>query len=301
MTLLLGFSFLFALGAFVMFIGVESLQNEYSGMKQYIMPFFGVIICFLAFWTVYSYCRNSPKVTINNSNLKIGKESFKISCIKDVALSGKMPFPLIIDFPMEGLAILFNDGKEKFLYDDMYINSNEVKLFLEQVVVKKEAFKPITSEKIDSKALRFQDEIVFKGNQFTSLRGISLWSLLSFFMFIILINIGKQNIGVVIFFLLFGGLLFALFSWLMHFVGLTKDFLIIRNHNFIWKEIIYRLSYIKEIVFESQGNQPNCIRVITNDFKSKLYPAATLTDKMWLDLKRKLERKGVKVRNECVF
>lgn len=110
----------------------------------------------------------------------------------------------------------------------------------------------------------------------------------------------RPPVGLLIFFGAFGTFWFVLQSWLMHYFGLTKDFLIVRNHNFIWKAKIYRLSDIKEIVFETQGKQPNCMRIITNNYKNKLYPAGTLRDKTWLNLKDKLEANGVTVRNECI-
>ena len=86
----------------------------------------------------------------------------------------------------------------------------------------------------------------------------------------------------------------------MHYFGLTKDYLVVRNHNFIWKVKIFRLTDIKEVVFETQGKQPNCMRIITKDFRNKLYPAGTLRDKTWLEMKRQLESKGINVRNECI-
>lgn len=62
----------------------------------------------------------------------------------------------------------------------------------------------------------------------------------------------------------------------------------------------FRLNEIKEIVFETRHNMPNCLRIITNDFKTKLYPAGTLRDRTWLALKERLESHDISVRNECV-
>jgi hypothetical protein len=87
----------------------------------------------------------------------------------------------------------------------------------------------------------------------------------------------------------------------MHYFSLDKEFLIIKNHNLIWKQDIYKISNIKEVTFETQGKMPNCLRVIENNFKEKLYPAGTLTDGKWIEFKLKLEKNGVKVRNECVY
>jgi len=300
-TLAFGFIFLFALGSFMIFIGLDNEANEQAGNKHLIMPFFGGLVCLLAIWMVYSYWENSPKITIDRTSLKIGNETFKLNSIKDVILTGKMPFRFIIKFPMEGTAILFNDGREKILFDDMYINSCEIKSFLEQVIINKQEFKINTQKKVNSRELRFENTEIFKGNQFTSSRGISLWGLIGFFTFLFIGKGTNLKLGAIIFFSFFGVFWFVLHSWLMHYFELTKKYLIIRNHIFIWKIKVYDLSDIKEIVYETQGNQPNCMRVITNDFRNKLYPAGTLRDKTWLELKKKLEAKGVKVRNECIY
>lgn len=300
-ALTFGFLFLFALGSFMVFISFDILQKGQPATKEYFMPVFSLVIYFLAFYMVYSYWKNSPKITIDKHNIKIGNQTFYLKDIKDVALTGKMPFRFIIRFPMEGTAILFNDGTEIILFDDMYANSYELKSFLEQVILKKQEFKPTLTNEISKNEIQFEIEETFKGNQFTSLRGISLWGLIGFFTFMLFSKWQSSPIGLLVFFGAFGTFWFILHSWLMHYFGLTKDHLIVRNHNFIWKAKIYRLTDIKEVVFETQGKQPNCMRIITNDFRNKLYPAGTLRDKTWLDLKDKLEAKGVTVRNECIY
>lgn len=300
-ALTFGFLFLFALGSIMIFASFDILTNGQPGTKDYIMPVFSLAIYFLAFSMVYAYLKNSPKITIDKQNIHIGSQTFYLKDIKDVALTGKMPFRYIIRFPMEGTAILFNDGTEKILFDDMYANSYELKLFLEQVILNKQEFKPTLTSDISSNEIRFESEETFNGNQFTSLRGISLWGLIGFFAFMLLSKWQSPPIGQLIFFGAFGTFWFILHSWLMHYFGLTKDYLVVRNHNFIWKAKIYRLTDIKEVVFETQGKQPNCMRIITNDFRNKLYPAGTLRDKTWLVMKRQLESKGVTVRNECIY
>ena len=265
------------------------------------MPVFSLALYLLAFTMLYVYWKNSPKITLDKHSIKIGNETFHLKDIKGIALTGKMPFKFIITFPMEGTAILFNNGAEKVLFDDMYSNSSEIKLFLEQVVLKKQDYNLNSTKEISQDTVRFENEETFKGNQFTSLRGISLWGLIGFFTFLLISKWQSPPIGLLIFFGAFGTFWFILHSWLMHYFGLTKDYLVVRNHNFIWKAKIYSLTDIKEVVFETQGNQPNCMRIITKDFRNKLYPAGTLRDKTWLELKRQLETKGVTVRNECIY
>jgi len=300
-TIVFGFLFLFALGSFTIFIGLENEASDQSKHKHIVLPIMGSIVCFLAIWMVYSYWKNSPKIIIDKTNVKIGNETFRLNSIKDVILTGKMPFRFIINFPMEGTAILFDNGREKILFDDMYSNSYEVKSFLEQVIINKQEFKTSTIKKINKNELRFENTEKFIGNQFTSLRGISLWGLIGFFTILIIGKETSMKLGGVIFFSLLGAFWFLLHYWLMHYFELTRKFLIVRNHIFIWKMKIYDLSDIKEIVFETQGNQPNCMRIITNNFKNKLYPAGTLRNKTWLEMKKRLETRGVKVRNECIY
>jgi len=296
-----GTLFLCGLGTLLLFASIDILQKENPATKEYFMPVFSLALYLLAFTMIYAYWKNSPKITLDKHSITIGNEIFYLKDIKDIALTGKMPFKMIITFPMEGTAVLFNNGTEKILFDDMYSNSSEIKLFLEQVVLKKQEFNPNSTKEIRQDAIQFGNEETFKGNQFTSFRGISLWGLIGFFTFLLISKWQSPPIGLLIFFGTFGTFWFILHSWLMHYFGLTKDYLIVRNHNFIWKLKIYRFTDIKEVVYETQGKQPNCMRIITNDFRNKLYPAGTLRDKSWLDLKDKLEAKGVTVRNECIY
>lgn len=250
---------------------------------------------------VYSYWKNAPIITVDQHTIKFGDQTYYFKDIKDIALTGKMPFRYIINFPMEGTALVFNDGRKMLFFDDMYSNSWEVKSCLEQAVVKKQSYSPIPYDTVDRYALRFEDEEIFKGNQFTSLRGISLWGLILFFTYLLFSTMETPKTGLLVFFGVFVIFWFVLHTWLMHYFGLSKDYLVVRNHNFFWMVKVFRLTDIKEIVYETQGKQPNCLRVITKDFKNKLYPAGTLRDKTWLELKDKLEAQGVTVRNKSIF
>lgn len=298
-SLTFGFVFMTAIGASLIYSGNNILQKEHPEIKEYFMLFFGIAFILIAISLVHSYKKNSPKVIVDNHTLKIGQQTFYIKDIKDIELTGKMPFRFIIRFPMEGTAIIFNDDTEKILFDDMYSNSSELKLFLEQVVIKKQVYIPTVIKLTSKNEIKFENKETFKGNQFTSLRGISLWGIIGLFLFFV-ISSKSEPIGLLIFIAIFSSFWFIFNSWLMHYFELTNDYLVVKNHNFIWKVKIYRLSDIKEIVFETNDKQPNSMRVITNDYRNKLYPAGTLTDKTWLEMKKKLESKGTHVRNECI-
>lgn len=300
--LVLVFAFLFTcgLGTLLMLVGIDLLQKEHPATSDYILPLFSCLFYFLAFSMVYIYMKMSPKITIDKHIIFFGTQTFYLKNIKDVRLTGKMPFHYyFMTFPMEGTAIIFNDGTEKYLFDDMYSNSWEIKSFLEQTVINKLEYKPVLTGRVD-RNVPYNDDNVYKGNQFTSLRGISLWGVIGFFI-VMLFSKGNPPIALFVFFGVFSAFWFILSSWMMHYFVVTKDFLIIKNHNFLWMTKIYPLSEVKEIVYETQGKQPNSMRVITKDFKNKLYLAGTLRDSTWLDMKKELERNKITVRNECIF
>lgn len=299
-VLIFAFLFIAALGTLFLFASIDLLQKENPQTKNYFLPVFSLIFYFLAFSMVYAYWKNSPKISIDNQTITFGNDRFYLKDIKNIILTGKMPFRLIIRFPMEGTALIFNDGTEKYIFDDLFSNSWEIKSFLEQTVIKKTEYIPNNIDKVDSDAIRFERFETFKGRQITSLRGILLWGLIGFFAFLLISKIQTAPVGFVIFFAVFGTFWFLFNSWLMHFFCITNDYFIIKNHNFVWLTKIYRIKDIKEIVYETQSKQPNSLRIITKDFRNKLYPAGTLRDKTWLEMKSRLEIKGVKVRNECI-
>jgi hypothetical protein len=289
------------IGTLLMVFSIDELQKGQPTIKDYFIPILGVASYAFAFIMPYAYWKNSPQIIADENSIKIGDQTFFLKDIKDIVLTGKMPFRVIMNFPMEGTAIIFKDGTEKILFDDMYVNSPELKLFLEHIVLKKKDYFPTAIKRIRKNEVRFEQEDTFKGNQFTSIRGISLWGIIVPLTFILFSRWHKMQVWELMLMVTVGIFWFIVHSWLMHYFGLTRSYLIVRNHNFIWQAKIYRLSDIKEVVFEALESQPNSMRIITNDYRNKRYPAGTLSDKTWIDLGFKLEAKGIRVRNECII
>jgi ABC-type multidrug transport system fused ATPase/permease subunit len=298
-SILFGAIFLLGMGTALLIVFIKSSSRGDLKSKDYLMPVFSLTAYSIAIYTVYRYYRNAPKIQVDSELISFNHETFSWTDLTKIELTGKKPFQYLIDFPMEA-TLQFKDGRKKYIFDDMYENSWEIKSFLKQVVVDKKEFiekdnQPIIHSELDSD---FYETL--KGNQFTSLRGISLWSLLGFFAYMLLTSSQEPAIWLIIFSVAFSSFWFIFHSWLMHYFEISQTYFVVRNHNLTWKRRAYRLSDIKEIVFETQGKMPNCLRVITNNFKNKLYPAGTLRDKTWLELKDKLESYKIKVRNECI-
>lgn len=91
----------------------------------------------------------------------------------------------------------------------------------------------------------------------------------------------------------------ALF-YVSHYFIISNDVLVVRNHYKFWLKRIYNFDDILEVAFEQRSKMPGSIRITTKDNKSKLYPAETLSDSKWIDLKDELEKKQLPIRDEFV-
>jgi len=261
---------------------------------------FGTLFLYLiVLWFMYTFFKNAPKIILNEQTIQFRKQLFNLNSLEEIRLTGKNGSRNLLFIYMEGAKLIFKDGTEKVIFDNMYANSAEIKLFLKQVVIDKQEYKPYQVAKIDKNTIQFEPEEQFKGNPFFCFTGVMLWGFIAFLGYLLFFKANSNSPFVFIGIL--GLFWFVFHSWMMCYFGLTKKYLIVRNHHFIWMIKIYKLSDIHEIVYEAYPKGPNCMRIITRDFKSKLYRAAPLRDKTWLELKHKLEAKGMEVRNECIY
>ena len=301
--IILGFIFFLIMGGFLIIKAIDPAQRaDLKNGGIVLAPLFGALVVFLGFYTIYRYFKNSPIIRVDQDTISINRVVYNWTDIKDIALTGKQPFKYtFLNFPMEGAKLTLNDGKIIYIFDDMYSNSSQLKLFIQEVAIDKRSFTQLPDTKVNRAELDSEDFETFKGPQLTSLRGITCWGMIAFFVFMSLgISRGDGASGLDVFFGVFGSLWLTLHGWLMHYFKVSQNFLVIKDHIFFWQNKPYRLSDIKEVAFETRDKQPNCLRIITKDFRSKLYPAGTLRDKTWLLLKDKLESHNITVRNECI-
>lgn len=300
LTIILGTLVYLGLGIALLIISFRHENGSAMKLKEQLMPLFGIGCLLLAFYTVYKYYKNAPRIRMDDLSISFNDQTFSFSDLECIELTGKRNFPYLTTFPMEATTLQFKDGQTKYIFDDMYENSWKLKSFLKNVVIDKKELALITNPPIDNNSVATDFYETFKGNQITSLRGISLWGLIGLFAYMIINNERPNTVGLTMIFLTFSTFLFVLFSYQMHYFQISDEYFLVRNHNFFWKKKVYNLSDVEEVVFETQGKMPNCLRVITKDFRNELYPAGTLRDKTWLELKDRLEAHDIKVRNECI-
>ena len=291
------FSFLATMLLYLFFLRFDALLIMRKDVFILIM---GIAVYLLAFYTVYKFYKNVPVIKIDNNSISFYRKTFLLSDIDHIDFTGKRNFTYLFFFGdfMEAATLKFKDGQTKYIFDEMYANAWEIKSFLQQTVIdKKEFAEPKMLPKVMPADLDVEFYDTYNGNQITSYRGIMLWGMVVFFVYIV---IEKPSVGGGIVALISWLFLFAGFSWGMNYFMVSQNYLVIKNQNFFWLKRAYRISDIKEIVFETQYRAPNALRVITKDFRSKFYYASTLRDKTWLELKSQLESLGLTVRNECI-
>ena len=180
----------------------------------------------------------------------INKESFDLNDIKEINLSGKWYLKMGIGIKsIEGFSIIFNNNIEKVFFDKMYSNSSDIKLFLEQFVLKQKKINNIVSENNFGEYInQYENEEIFKGNLLFCFDGILFWLVLMIFIYFMFFN-GFDSKQLTLY-LIFG--CFAI-SWLifmprnLNYFSLTNEHLIIRNHIFFWKKKKYNLKNLKII------------------------------------------------------
>ena len=295
-----GFLFACSIGIFICWTSAEAIITPGVKRSNYLILIVGLGLVYLAFHMVVKYFKNTPIITLNSFEITFDKRvSFKLRDIDELKLTGKVSFPMLFNFPMEGTSIRFKNGETKFIYDELYSNAWQLKSILEKVVVNKEPYEMGAPEtKPTNTELEHME--VFKGNPYFSLRGIMLWGLIGYLMFLTFFGGKPIDPKVTMIFIGISIFWFLAISNSMNYFGLSDEYFIVKNHHFIWKRHLYKLIDIREIVFETQPKASNCLRIISRDFHTKLYPAGTLHDKHWLELMRRLEAKGVPVRNECI-
>jgi hypothetical protein len=296
------FSLLFftALGTFMIYIFYKMWLNNEVENKTYLMPIFGVLVYFIGFSFAKSYIKNTPKIILDFEKITIKNRTYYWKDIQNVKMTGKKGFGLL-SYQMEVTTLQFQNKITEYIFDDMYSNSWEIKSFIKQIVVDKKNKFEISTNETNKKDIEKEHFEEFKGNPFFSFRGIMMWSLILFLLFMTFSPFRKISyFNALKFFIPFGLFWFAFNAYCMHYFELSKNYFVVRNHYFWWIKDIYKSSEIEIIVYESQGKQPNSLRIITKNYRRKLYPAGTLNDKKWLEMKTKLERQNIEVRNECI-
>lgn len=287
-------TFFCALGLFLIIMVYDKTEFKELTTKDYLIIIYSNLLFVLASFLIRFYWKKAPKIKITHQSISFGKELYPLNEISKVKLTGSKPF--LLGFKAEAATIHFKDKTKRLIFNDMYSNTWKIKLFLKQVIVNHGEYKEPPELNIDNLKFNQENLVVVKGVQWTSFRGLILWGTVVFFTVLALTN--QQSLGSNFWYIfsLVGLGWYLLNSWLMHYVIVTKRYIVIKNHNLVWIKKIFPLNTIKEVAFEAQPKSPNKLRIITKDYKDKVYACATLRTSDWKKLKSILKERNIKVR-----
>ena len=257
-----------------------------------------VLFAAMAVYTVLMCFKNAPIIYVDEKIIKFNNAIHYWSDIQKITLTGKQPYKYILNVPTEGMALKFIDGTNLYAFDHNYSNLWQIKLFIQNVIINKESFNTPSVERIDKNKTDHENFRYIKGNVFFSFRGVTTWFLPLFFLALLIFDKRGFNSDAIFPVIIFCILWLGGHSFFLYYFGVSENYLVIKNHNFFWIKAPIACADIKEVIFETRSRGPNCMRVVTKDFRTRLYPAGTLSDKKWRELLTKLRKNKVKVRNE---
>jgi hypothetical protein len=307
-----------------------ALRDEaVSKFAEVIGILMSLLLFFMVFYSIVRYYQNVPSIYVDINSITFNRsETFFWKNVEKIELSGKFSFKFLGGNPKEGMMLKFFSGDKKYLFDDMYENSGEIKSFIHDFVIEKQPLEttPASEIKLPNKAeiaLLDQGAIIeekafevipatesnpfdiskekfvyYKGLQISSIDGLAMWLFVTPSLYV-LVKASIELNGMAVAVLCFDLFLFLYIGRRLYYFGISDNYLVIKLHNAPWFKEIYYLSGIREVVFEQRFKMPVTLRVITNDFKSDVYPAGTVSDKQWMQLKDAFEKKNIKVRNDC--
>lgn len=273
---------------------VQISDKEFQNWIKVLAAFF---IIFIIIRLLKLYLTAAVKLKIFENHLKYNQIRIEFSDIRSVQLIGKVNMHFFAPFPMNGIQIHLKNGENKILFDSFYSNIEEIKQCLEQLIILKKHFDPYRIREIKAAEIKVSETLKYKGNQLFSFHGLALWLFVLLFSSILFL-VEKDVPVFVNFIMLFVALLFFfLFSFFLNYFLISDEFIVVKNHNLLWKKRIIAFTDIKEVFIEEDGKWPKTLVVFTKDFRKHEFPASTLRKKQWFGLWRALARQKIRVTN----
>lgn len=313
-----GIILLFAVGLFGTFGVLLTLKafDDLNAGKAITKSFFGGIICLaFALYSLYYLLTRFPQLTIDKFGLTLSTlfktKNYQWNEIDKIELTGKQFHRfLFVIMPLEATTIHLNDKTEIYLWVDYYRNKSELRVILDRannILQDNRQFarldfnidRPDFSKQLSTA----NDGKEFNGNHFLSFNGVTFYGWLGFIAYVFittdysLLNSKAALILVPLFIIP----LPALSSYQMHYFIVGQNYFAIKNTIWFWKKDIYLLTDIKEVVIETPHRLSTSLRIITTDYRDKLYPAGSLSDTTWKEMMEQLSSDKIKVRNEAFF
>ena len=270
----------------------------HANNRQHIsISLFAALLLFAGgIYMIYDQISKTPTVELDDEKINFNNKKYYWTDLTSIDLwktvgAGRGRLPATI--------LTFNKKEIIYFFDSYYTNTNEAKNFLQQKIIdKKETIEESVFDDVNEELIKNDFYEVYKGNEFTSPVGIFLWMFLILLLYIIVLGWQKDSMFLIISFSCFSFLWFLLISYLANYAKLSKDYLIIKNKHFFWKNEVFKISNINEIIVI--GNN-KLIKIIIKDLNYKQVPLGYLKKNRFKDLENRLEEYGVKIQKQLYY
>jgi hypothetical protein len=293
-------------GGFLSFLEVETGLTD-SIFKT---PIYGSLLLVAgAFGIIFHYLKILKKVRISDQGMQF-QSLFKVEFIpwenvRKIELMGKTNGNGFVA-PLEATILELKDGQKFELLASFYKNIGALRKSLEQVAESLEnessiEISPVSESPFTKRKVNVDLDRMTKhsGHHLLSFNGAIIYGWVSFSVYSIFLQSPNfpSLLGLVILTLL-SGIVYGFLGHQLHYFYLGKDYLVVKNHVWPWVNQVYRIDNIKQVVFEVPYRRSFSLRIITDDYQSRLFPAGSLKKKNWKALLRQLQDLGLDIRNE---
>jgi len=300
------------ISTFAIFKVIAELQNGIPFTKtMFVVPliFYPIVI-----YTIFYLLTYFPSITIDKRGIEVSTifraKNYHWSEIKEIQLTGKRPHKfMFIAMPVEATTILLNDNSVIYIWVDYYSNKSELRVILDRANKILHDNKKITTLDFDINRpdhseyyIDDNDAKEFNGNHLLTSNGLFFYGWLGFIAFMVYLKpqVFLTNFGAIISISLATIVFSISLSYQMNYFKMTNKYLIVKNSIWFWRNDVYLLSDIREVVIESPRKLSKSLRVITNDFQGKLYPSGNLRKSKWKELIEQLKAAKIEIRNETI-
>ncbi len=265
--------------------------------------YLGLLLCVLSGFYFYYALKNFKRIIITNDEICLitilKTERLSKYEIKSIDLFSRKSLGLLSSSRNVNCIKIITNNSDYFIPDIFYRNSAEIKSSIE-INFQALATQPknIARDIQTLSATNFINKEFekFSGNFWTSLHGIMIVIISIIFSFLFFKSSSALLIWVLLFYLFL--VFFFAFGAQCNYFLLSTTQLVVKNQVWWWRNIVYDLSDIDDVVIEDAPKQSNALRINTKDFKSKKYPAGSLRNKAWKDLLDKLNSLGINGKSE---
>jgi len=302
-------SFILGVSIICYLISIQEIKEGIVFYKTpiWVSPIFGLLGLYYAYYflkTFKSYFFDEKGIYVSNL---FKKEFFSWNLISEINLVGKeIESFLWISLFEDAISINLESKKQLVLFSKYYRNMPEIRRFLyshnSKLIDRETSVNDYLSLEMPKKIIK--DNSIYKiysGYHLLTFYGLTIYVLM-IFLFTIIKGLYLNN-G--FFGFLVGTLFFLtpilLLSRQMCYFKMNKDFLVVKNHIWFWKNKKLQINNIRLIYLESPYKKSHSLRVVNKDFKMFLFSATSLKEVHWKILRKDLRNRKIKVVDELFY